>query len=160
MPTTLSLLQPKMLKYGLKSTTVKDGVLNPPVVYMFLWTYKIITFKFLYWIILWWQVLPDASYQQTRHRVHWSRDVRMEHVSTKVLGLLPCWWLLQKAVWWIGRGQQLDWYDIWPSVLWSSRSIELLLCSWRLLIISKSQFVPYIYRCNINLRHSLLYLGT
>lgn len=44
------------------------------------------------------QVLLDALDQQRRDGVHRSRDVRVEYVPTKVLGLLPRRRLLQKAV--------------------------------------------------------------
>lgn len=45
------------------------------------------------------QVLPDASDQQTRHRIHRSRNLCMGNVSKKMLGLLPGGRLLQEAVW-------------------------------------------------------------
>lgn len=44
------------------------------------------------------QVLPDASDQQAGYRVHRTGDVRMEHVSTTVLGLLPRRRLLPQAI--------------------------------------------------------------
>lgn len=43
------------------------------------------------------QVFPDAPYQQTRHGIHRSGDLRLEHVPATLLGLFPCGRLLQEA---------------------------------------------------------------
>lgn len=78
------------------------------------------------------QVLLDAFDQQTRYRVYRSGNICVEYVSTAMLGLFPCWWLLPQTIW---RRTQWRWWlmfafqlSVLLNIVWFSFLKMYILC--------------------------------